>query len=173
MEPITEHELVDRLNDLRQLDYDAIQTYDQALAHLDAEDEAIAADLEQCRLDHANHLTALARLIERHGGKPNELSRDLEGALLAGLTRVRSVTGAIGALKAMRMNEQLTNHRYDRALELALPDDVRSVVTLNRDDERRHLAAIYAHLDRLAAIERERELELEADRADHVPHVRM
>jgi hypothetical protein len=61
------------------------------------------------------------------------------------------VTGTLGALKAMRMNEQLTNRSYDRAAELDLPAGPRAFVIANLADERRHLAAIEAHIERLRA----------------------
>jgi hypothetical protein len=74
--------------------------------------------------------------------QPPKPTPDLKSVLIEGMTALRSVTGTEGALKAMRMNEGLTNSRYDAALKADLPADVRSVVEKNRDDERRHLQYI-------------------------------
>jgi hypothetical protein len=84
------------------------------------------------------------------GGEPVELGRDLKGVLLEGLTALRSVTGTLGALRAMKMNEKLTNHAYERTLEMTLPAGAREVVLRNREDERRHLTAIEVHIARLS-----------------------
>jgi hypothetical protein len=71
-----------------------------------------------------------------------EFSRDLKGLLLQGFTRLRSVTGTAGALRAMRGNEILTNLYYDRALAWDLPPEIRRMLLRNRDDEIRHLAFV-------------------------------
>lgn len=143
------NDIVEELNELVQLDYDASKTYEQALAHIDEADVDVRADLESFRLDHLRHIEELRAVIEEHGGAPIEPSRDVKGVLLEGLTKLRSVTGTLGALKAMRMNEQLTNRSYDRAAELDLPAGARAFVLANLTDERRHLAAIEAHIERL------------------------
>ena len=59
------------------------------------------------------------------------------------------MTGTSGALRAMRMNEKLTNRSYERALEAKLSGTAREVVIRNREDERRHLSAIELHIERL------------------------
>ena len=143
------NDTVEELNELIQLDYDASKTYEEALEHVDAEHVEVRADLESFRNDHLRHIAQLRTAIEAQGGAPIEPSRDLKGVLLEGLTKLRSVTGTVGALKAMRMNEKLTNRAYDRASEKDLPADVREIVLANLADERRHLAAIEAHLERL------------------------
>ena len=143
------NDIVEELNELAQLDYDASKTYEQALQHIDASDVAVRADLEAFRRDHLRHIDELRAVIEEHGGAPIDLSRDLKGVLLEGMTKLRSVTGTLGALKAMRMNEKLTNRSYERACELDLPLGARAFVLANLADERRHLAAIEAHIARL------------------------
>jgi rubrerythrin len=170
MPTLTDPEIVDHLNDLRQLDYDAVQTYEIAIGAVD--EDAVREDLAAFKRDHERHITDLGRVIAAHGGTPEELSRDVKGVLLEGLTKLRSVTGTLGALKAMRMNEQLTNRRYDEAVELALPADVLSIVSANREDERRHLAAIESHIDRIGEghEEHEHEEDEEVRQPDDIPH---
>ncbi len=157
------NDIVEELNELAQLDFDASKTYEEALAHLDQDDAVVRTDLDSFRLDHLRHITELRRAVEALGGAPIEPSRDLKGVLLEGMTKLRSVTGTSGALKAMRMNEKLTNRSYRRASELDLPPGAREVVLAGLADERRHLAAIEAHIARLGEevedeAEREREI---------------
>jgi hypothetical protein len=168
MHALTDGEVVKALNELRQLDHEAIQSYDQALKHVD-DDIAVKTDLTMFKLDHERHILELDVAVAAHGGVPKELHRDVTGVLLEGLTALRSVTGTLGALKAMRTNERHTNHRYDKAMERAFPRDVLLLILNALDDERRHLAAIEAHIDRLEELDREDE----AERADHHPNIRI
>ena len=168
MTTLTDREIVNALTELRQLDFDAVQTYERALKHVD-DDLSVKADLLSFKLDHERHIVELDVVIAAHGGVPEELHRDVKGVLLEGMTALRSVTGTLGALKAMRTNEKHTNAKYDAAMEIALPRDVLLVIVTGLDDERRHLAAIEAHIDRLE----DDELADEADRADHHLNVRM
>ncbi len=140
--------IVDELNKLIQLDFDASKTYEQALEHTE-DDEQVREDLTAFRLDHLRHISDLQNVIRGLGGEPKDPGRDVKGVLLEGMTKLRSVTGLKGALKAMRMNEQLTNKTYDKAIEMALPVDARAIIDANLADERRHLATIDAHLERL------------------------
>ncbi|NUO48540.1 MAG: ferritin-like domain-containing protein [Polyangiaceae bacterium] len=132
--------IVGTLNALIQLDYDAVQAYDRAIAKI--ESEMIKRDMESFRRDHERHIIDLSECVRELGGVPEELGRDFKGVLLEGLTALRSVTGTAGALKAMKTNEEITNRVYDDALGTTLPANIRRVIERNRDDERRHLAYI-------------------------------
>jgi uncharacterized protein (TIGR02284 family) len=139
-------QVIERLESLMQLDHNAVQAYEQAIARIDI--PAVREKLEEFRADHERHIVDLDVSIRQLGGEPEELSRDLKGTLLEGFTALRSVAGTEGALKAMKTNEQLTNRQYDDALSLDLPQEIREVLERNRDDERRHLAFIDASIDR-------------------------
>lgn len=139
--------LIHELNELIQLDCDASRTSEVALEYVD--DEVARADLRCFMQDHLQHITDLRPAIAELGGTAIQPCRDLSGVLLEGMTKLRSVTGTLGALSAMRMNEQLTNRSYEKAMTEELPPEVRVVVERNLADERRHLAVIRAHLDRL------------------------
>ncbi len=143
------HDLIDHLRDLAQLDYDAIQAYDTAIEKIDL--GAVRTQLENFRADHARHIVNLTDCIQSLGGDTPELGRDLKGVLIEGMTKLRSVSGTPGALKAMRMNEEITNKTYEKALGLELPPDVRDVVEQNREDERLHLQYIEAAIDAIDA----------------------
>lgn len=138
---------IEVMNDLIQLDYDAVLAYKQAIEKID--DPLVRADLIAFQADHQRHITDLSQAVRSIGGEPEGTGRDLKGVLLEGLTALRSVTGTGGALRAMRMNEKLTNRSYERAMEATLPGTAREVVIRNREDERRHLSAIELHIERL------------------------
>jgi rubrerythrin len=150
---MTSEDIIKELNGLVQLDFDASLTYEQALQSIDEEDPEVREDLEAFRQDHLQHIDDLQRLILELGGQPIEPSRDVKGVLLEGLTKLRGITGTVGALKAMRMNEKLTNRSYDKMAELGLPQEAVQVIAVNLADERRHLAVIEAHLARLTGDE--------------------
>ena len=145
-----DEDIIEHLNDLMQLDHDAVETYERALEHVE-DDLDVQDDLLVFKLDHERHITELSGAIIALGGKPKEPKRDVKGLLLEGLTALRSVTGTKGALKAMRMNEKITNKTYTRAVELDLPPAAKAIVAANLEDERRHLAAIETHIERLDA----------------------
>lgn len=142
-------EMIELLDDLMQLDHDAVQAYSQAIERLDAEDVAVRRELESFRADHERHVADLENAIRALGGEPRELRRDLKGALLEAFTVLRSSTGTLGALEAMQTNEKHTNKAYSRAADVRLPLVARDVVARNFDDERRHLAAIKALIGRI------------------------
>jgi hypothetical protein len=137
----------DHLNKLIQLDFDAAGTYREAILHVD--DPAARADLHVFLGDHERHVMELTRIVRDLGATPIEAHRDFKGVILEGMTRLRS-RGTLGALRAMRMNEKLTNRSYDKASEVYMPPIGQVIVMENLADERRHLAAIEAHIERLS-----------------------
>jgi uncharacterized protein (TIGR02284 family) len=132
------------LNDLIQLDIDAVHAYGQAVDNID--DASVRARLQEFQSDHERHVRELSQCVREHGGTPIEHKRDFKGFLIEGMTAIRSATGTKGALKAMKTNELLTNRSYDKALAEDLPPRVRDLVMRNRDDERRHLQFIESTL---------------------------
>jgi hypothetical protein len=152
MEDMSKHDqwiakVCDHLNKLIQLDFDAAGTYREALLHVD--DPSARSDLHMFLGDHERHVMELSRIVRDLGGTPINVHRDLKGVILEGMTRLRS-RGTLGALRAMRMNERLTNRSYDKASEVYMPPLGQVIVMENLADERRHLAAIEAHIERLA-----------------------
>lgn len=139
------------LKELMQLDFDAIQTYDQAIEKCDL--ESVRTALESFRADHERHLVNLTRLLADFGVQAETPTRDLKGAALEALTALRSLTGTKGALKAMRMNEKLTNKTYEEALEADLPQHARQLLVEHRADEARHLGYIERALDQFDRID--------------------
>jgi rubrerythrin len=136
----------DHLNKLIQIDVDAACSYREAIAHVD--DASARYDLESFLFDHERHVMELTSVIRDLGGSPIQAHRDFKGAVLEGMTKLRS-RGTLGALRAMRMNERLTNRTYDRALDRYMPPIGQAIVVENLKDERRHLNEIEGHIARL------------------------
>jgi len=155
------------LEDLMQIDYDAVRAYEQALEHVD--DVELHGQLERIRAEHQRHLTEMAALLRQLGHEPREIRRDATGMLLEGMTLLRSVTGTLGALGALRTDEKHLCDRYQEALDKA-PDSVLALVSRQWHDECRHLAIIDRNI---ARIEAERELETAASVRNEHPNVRM
>lgn len=141
------HQVCDHLNKLIQLDVDAVCTYREALGHVS--DFDVRIDLEAFLNDHERHIMELSGVVRDLGGSPIPVHRDFKGAILEGMTRLRS-RGTLGALRAMRMNEKLTNRSYDKASHLYMPPIGQVIVLENLNDERRHLTTISAHITRIA-----------------------
>lgn len=140
--------LIHKLNDLMQLDFDAIITYDHAIEHCD--DVQVRRDLERCRDDHHRHIQDLRKVIRACDGTPIDLHRDFKGVVLEGITTLRSRGGTLAALRAMRTNEKLTNFTYRRAAAIALAPIARVVIDQNYADEQRHLDVIQSHIERMS-----------------------
>jgi hypothetical protein len=133
-------EIARRLSTLVQLDIDAAHAYGRAIAAV--EPPAIRRELEAFRDDHERHIKDLSAEVRRLGGSPPPYARDMKGRVIETFTAARSFTGTLGALRAMRMNEQMTQATYARARQWPLPAEARALVERNYADERRHLAAI-------------------------------
>jgi rubrerythrin len=141
MSPATESRastaLIAELNDLLQLDHDALQSY--ALAIKEVEHPAYRETLRRFRTDHERHVEELTALIRAHGGLPIELPHPTGVAKLA-----KQAAGGVGGdrrvLLAFRANERQARDKYARAERRseAWPEDVRAVVRRAADDETRH-----------------------------------
>jgi uncharacterized protein (TIGR02284 family) len=132
--------MLDRLNDLIQLDVDAVEAYGQAMKHIKYDD--IRKKLGEFQDDHRHHIQRLTAAVREFGGEPVKPRPDLKGYLLQGFTALRSVTGTEGALRAMETNEKLTNRKYGEATELDLPTPVMRIVRDNLAQEEIHLTYI-------------------------------
>lgn len=134
--------IIDVLIDLAQLDIDAVAAYEQALEKID--DNEIYENINTFKNDHIRHVDELSHLIRKLGGTPPEMTKDLKGYLIEGMTFLRSVTGTKGALKAMESNEKITNNNYKKAIENnpGLPEDIEAILQNNYNDEKRHLEYI-------------------------------
>ena len=130
-------EVIELLNDLIQLDVDAVEAYGQVIRHLEYDD--IAKRLIDFQDDHKKHIMTLSAMVQRLDGKPVKASPDFKGYLMEGFTAIMSISGSIGAIEAMKANEVLTNRKYRQAAACDLPEEVMELVKSNLSQEQWHL----------------------------------
>lgn len=149
METTTESrdEVVTLLEELVHLDYDAIEAYEAAIERLETPD--FKQRLAEFCEDHRRHTENLGALLRAMGEEPPE-GPDLKRVLTEGKVRIAGLAGEKAVLGAMRMNEEVTNKAYEKALEHAeAGPDVRETLTANLEDERRHRSWIESAIERL------------------------
>lgn len=140
----TEH-VIELLNDLIQLDVDAVEAYGQAIKRMEYHD--IQRRLADFQDDHKNHVQNLTAMVRQLGGNALTPTPDLKGYLLEAFTALRSMTGAKGALEAMLSNEKVTNRKYKEAATRDLPEEVLKLIETHLSQEVRHLNYIVEVLD--------------------------
>jgi len=138
-------DIIERLNDLIQLDVDAVEAYDHAIKHMEYAD--IRKRFLDFQDDHKTHISELSAFVQQLDGKPIKPKPDLRGYLLEVFTALRSVTSTQGALEAMKRNETLTNEKYREAADLDLPEEFIIILRTNLSQEIRHLQYIEEILD--------------------------
>src|SRR4051812_48623688 len=114
MESHGNQKLIKKLTSLAQLDIDAFHAYGEAIKNIDVID--IKDTLTRFQLDHQRHVENVSELISSMGGDAPEFKRDLKGYVIEGFTALRSGMGTEQALKAMKMNEMMTNNKYGQAI---------------------------------------------------------
>ena len=127
--------LIADLNDLLQLDHDAVQAYTVAINL--ARDAGIRDQLVEFRADHKRHIEELAALVRDRGGLPIELPHPTAPLKLA----VQSL-GAIASdetlLLAFKAVEGQARDKYRGFARNRYPDDVAQVVSRAASDEETH-----------------------------------
>lgn len=169
-----EAELIGQLEDLIQLDHDAVQAYGLALSALRS--ETLRATIEQFRADHERHITELTQLIHSRGATPIALMHLPSGAFKLALQGVGSVAARLGSgdvavLLAFKANERQVRDKYRRIAREPHPSDVTSVLARAADDEARHYAWVLEMLDDLG--EGGESMAGRAERVVEVAHARM
>jgi rubrerythrin len=135
--PTATAEILDGLNDLLQLDHDAIGAYEIAMEKLEDRDHAgqIAGFLR----DHERHVRELNELIAELGGTAvNE--PHATGPFKQALLSLGALAGDRGLLIAFRTNELQVRSKYDRYASRAnaWPTAIKRVVDRCALDEERH-----------------------------------
>jgi rubrerythrin/ElaB/YqjD/DUF883 family membrane-anchored ribosome-binding protein len=130
-------EIVDGLNDLLQLDHDAIGAYDIAIEKL--EDRDHANQILGFRRDHERHIQGLNELIATLGGTPKNQPH-LTGPFKQALQALGAIGGDRGILTSFRTNELQVRSKYETYAARAnhWPADVKRAIDRNALDEERH-----------------------------------
>lgn len=132
----TASDVVDMLNDLIQLDYDAIQAYEAAIGRIDNAEHQ--RQLQAFRDDHERHTKEVGRVVSELGGQP-ATSASMKQVLTVGKVAFADMMGDRAVLQAMKTNEDDTNTAYERAASRSdLPPAAVPVIQSALGDERRH-----------------------------------
>jgi rubrerythrin len=127
--------LVAQLNDLLQLDYDAIAAYRVTLAELDS--PALRAELQRNLDDHERHITELGEHIDQLGGMKMPLPH-ITGAFKLAVQAAVAMGSDRSVLLAFKANELQSRDKYARAAEQNFPQHIAMTVRRAAADERRH-----------------------------------
>ncbi len=135
--PTATAEILEGLNDLLQLDHDAVGAYEIAMEKLQDRDHADM--IAGFRRDHERHIRALNELIAELGGTPKNQPH-ATGPFKLALQSIGALAGDKGALMAFRTNELSVRTKYDAyaAKANAWPTHIKRVIDGCALDEERH-----------------------------------
>lgn len=131
-----ERDVVNFLRSLVELEYDAIEAYEAAVARL--KDDGDRAAIEVFLSDHHRHVRELSELLSQAGYQAPS-GPDLKRVLTTGKVMLGGLVGDRAVLMAMKTNEDDTNTAYERAA--GRPDmwpQARPLMERHLADERRH-----------------------------------
>lgn len=135
--PQNDDTLIAELNDLLQLDHDAVQAYTVAI---DAVREPRYRDrLVEYRADHERHIEELAALVRAGGGLPVELPHPTAPLKLA-VQALGAAPGDSTLLLAFKAVEGQARDKYRRFAAKPYPPEAKETVQRGAADEERHYA---------------------------------
>ena len=140
-------ELIAQLNDLLQLDHDAVQAYSLAIDNLN--NREYADTLRRFRGDHERHIENLTALIRGRNGTPIELPHVPSGQFKLAMQAAGIAGGDKGILLTFKANERQVRDKYRRFADRDFPADVKGVVQGNAGDEQVHYSWALETLDDL------------------------
>jgi hypothetical protein len=149
--------LIASINDLLQLDYDAVSAYSLALRELDS--PRLKQELQAHMADHQRHIQELERHLDRLGGMKVPLPH-LSGVFKLAVQAVVGAASDRKVLLAFKANEMQARDKYTRAAESDLPIEVRDTVRRAAEDEQRHYDWAVASLEQLGADEDDADVKL-------------
>jgi rubrerythrin len=130
-------EILEGLNDLLQLDHDAVGAYQIAMEKLHDRDHA--DQIAGFRRDHERHIRELNELIADLGGTPKNHPH-ATGPFKLALQSLGGLAGDKGVLMAFRTNELQVRSKYDSYASKAnhWPTNIKRVIDACALDEERH-----------------------------------
>lgn len=123
------------LNDLLQLDHDAVAAYQLALRELNS--PVLTSQLEAHLQDHERHIEELERHIDRLGGMKMSMPH-ASGVFKLAVQAAAALSSDRKVLLAFKANEMQVRDKYARAAELDFPVDIRDTIRRAANDEKRH-----------------------------------
>ena len=142
--------LIAELNDLLQLDHDAVNAYSIAIDSL--RDESWRQSLVRYRADHQRHITDLTTHIRSLGGTPIEMQHLPTGLFKAAVQAAAGTAGGDRAiLLAFKSNEGQVRDKYARAANAPHATETADLLRRNADDEQVHYSWVASTLESIGA----------------------
>jgi uncharacterized protein (TIGR02284 family) len=139
-----EKEVAKLLNDLLELEFDAIEAYQTAIEKL--EDVGDKREFGSFLADHHRHVGELTACVQALGVTA-ATKGDLKRVLTQGKVALMGLLGDRAIMMAMKTNEDDTNTAYERAVSRGdLTSAIMDVVQRALADERRHRSWIVARI---------------------------
>ena len=145
----SEAQVVALLNDLLQLDHDAVQAYSLAIEGIQQQEHK--QTLTRFRGDHERHIRDLTELIEAHGGTPIQLSHLPSGVFKLAVQAAGNAGSDREVLLAFKSNERQVRDKYARLAEENNSPDVAEVLHRNAADEEKHYTWVSRVLEGMGA----------------------
>lgn len=132
-------DLVRALQDLIELDYDAVEAYEAAINRID--NGEYKAKLNEFKEDHRRHIREIGMVLKNHNQDvPSGPSLGKQW-LTKGKVVLGNIVGDSGIISAMRSNEIDTNTAYERMVKRSdLWEDIVEILRHGYEDEKRHKA---------------------------------
>jgi rubrerythrin len=146
-DPIDPASLIADLNDLLQLDHDAVNAYTVAIDTIKS--EAFRAQLVAFRADHKCHIEELAQLVRERGAIPVELPHLSSGPFKLAMQALAAPASDAVILLAFKANERQVRDKYRDRAHRPYPSAVAEVVRRAAADEERHYAWVTEALESL------------------------
>ena len=144
----TDPQLLAQLNDLLQLDHDAVGAYEVAIEAL--RNPRYKQTLQRFKGDHERHIQELTQLITERGGTPVEMPHVPTGVFKLAMQQAgRLAGGDKGVLLAFKANERQVRDKYLRMAESAEDLVVADVLSRGSDDEAKHYGWAVGSLEEL------------------------
>jgi rubrerythrin len=128
--------LLRALNDLLQLDADAIRSYQVAIDAFS--DEALKRRVRQFRREHQRHVRELTALVQERGGTPLKTPHLSTGFVKLAVQALGAAGGDRAVLLMFRANEWESARKYADVARRRYPRPVREVLRRAAEDERKH-----------------------------------
>lgn len=136
--PLSDAKVVSILNDLLQLDHDALSGYSVAIASL--KNQEYRDRLRTFRSDHERHVRELSELIKNRGATPINVMHLPTGVFKLALQGAAGLGGDMSVLVTFKANERQVRDKYRRYAFLAFPEDVTPILNAAAADEDKHYA---------------------------------
>jgi bacterioferritin (cytochrome b1) len=141
--------LLAELNDLLQLDHDAVNAYSIAIKSLD--NESWRESLVRYRGDHERHIQDLTAHIRSLGGVPIELPHIPTGVFKSAVQAAGAAGGDRAILLAFKSNEGQVRDKYQRAAHAGHPPETAELLRRNANDEEEHYRWVTGVLETIGA----------------------